>query len=328
MGQRHLRALSLVPNTELVAVADCRPEALAANDLKGAHSYIDAQRMLTDLRPDLVIVATNGPSHRSLVLAAMESGVRDILCEKPIACSIAEAEDMILASRKYRCALAVNHGRRHIPAYRWLRDRLKSGAWGQLRSMRSSWPGIGLGCAATHMIDLWRFLGGEHLDTVYGWVDHARGTNPRGAQFYDPGGMIVATSSSGTRYVHEQTEDGAGPGTFVIDTTGAEIRIDESDETVSVLLRDPSVKPGPGRPPKYSAVVVPSDAPLVIDVVGLSAQTLRELTQESELTCVAEHGLHSLEVIVGAYLSHDRGHSAVTLPLTDLDSKAKWLPIT
>jgi predicted dehydrogenase len=328
MGRRHLQTLPLVPNAELVGVADSRPEALTAAGLNGARSFTDAQRMLTDLRPDVVIVATNGPSHHALVLAAMRAGARGVLCEKPFACSLAEAEEMVLASQENGCSLAVNHCRRHVPAYRWLRERLQSGEWGQLRSMRASWPGIGLGCSATHMIDLWRFLGGEHLDAVYGWVDPVRGTNPRGAEFSDPGGMIVVTSSSGARYVHEQTEDGAGPGTFVIDTTGAEIRIDEREGTVAVLARDLSVKPGPGRPPKYDVAPLPAEAPLVIDIVRLSAETLRELVEERELTCPAEHGLHSLEVVVATYLSHDRGHARVALPLTDPESKAKWLPIT
>lgn len=328
MGRRHLLALPLVASAELTAVADSRPEALAAANLDGARTYTDAGRMLSEVQPEVVIVATSGPSHHPLVLAAMKSGARGILCEKPFACSVAEAEEMILASREHGCALVVNHCRRFVLAYRWLSRRLQSGEWGQLRAMRSSWPGIGLGCSATHMIDLWRFLGGERLDTVYGWVDPVRGNNPRGAEFRDPGGMLVATSSAGTRYVHEQTEDGAGPGTFVIETTGAEIRIDERQGTVCILARDLSVKPGPGRPPKYDAVALPADAPLAIDIVALSAEALRELTEERELTCPAEHGLRSLEVVVAAHLSQDRRHAAVDLPLSDPESRAKWLPIT
>jgi predicted dehydrogenase len=328
MGRRHLQALSLVEDTELVAVADTSLQALAADGLQSVLSYTDAHTMLADVQPEIVIVATNGPSHHELVLSAIAAGARGILCEKPIACSAAEAEEMVLAGREHQCALAVNYCRRHVPAYRWLRERLKSGEWGQLRSMRGSWPGIGLGCTATHMTDLWRFLSGEEMDTVFGWIDPVRGPNPRGADFCDPGGMIVATCASGTRYVHEQTEDGAGPGMFVIDTTGMEVRVDERAGSVSVLARDWSVKPGPGRSAKYDVVRPPADAPLAVDIVRFSAETLRELVAGRTLTCDAEDGLRSLEVIVAAHLSHDRGHAPVTLPLSDFGSKAKWLPIT
>jgi predicted dehydrogenase len=328
MGQRHLQAVRQVENADLVAVADVRAEALAAADLSGKRAYTDVQRMLTEVRPDVVIVATNAPSHHELVLSAIALGARGVLCEKPLACSVAEAEEIILASQTHECAVGVNFCRRHVPGYRWLAERLQSGQWGQLRSMQGTWPGIGLGCTATHMIDLWHFLGGEKLTAVFGWIDPVRGPNPRGQEFRDPGGMILCTSAAGTRYVHEQIEDGAGPGTLAIETTTAEVLVSEYARSVAILVRDPSVKPGPGRPPKYDAVELPSKAPLALDIVRLSAETLRELVEERELTCDAEDGLRSLEVIVCAHLSHDNGNVPVTLPFTDLDSKAKWLPIT
>jgi predicted dehydrogenase len=328
MGRRYVEALRLVDSVELTAAADTRPKALSGAALNGIGFYTDALTMLAEIQADVVIVATNGPSHHSLVLAAIAAGAQSILCEKPLACSLLEAEEMIRTASEQGCKLAVNHGRRHVPAYRWLAQQLQSGQWGELRSIRSSCPGIGLGCIATHMIDLWRFLGGEELHTVFGWVDPVRGPNPRGAEFSDPGGMIVATSASGTRYVHEQTEDGAGPGALVIETTAAQIDVDEYNRSVSILQRDLSVKPGPGRPPKYNPVLLPADAPLLIDIVRLSADTLRELVGQSLPTCAAEHGLRSLEVVVAAHLSNDRGHAPIVLPLRDPESKAKWLPIT
>ena len=328
MGLRHLQAVRLVEHVQLVALVDARPEALAAAKVDSIPTYSDANRMLADMCPDTIIVATNGPSHCALVLAAVAAGAQNILCEKPIACSIAEAEEMIRAAHERGCALAVNHSRRHVPAYAWLARRLQSGEWGQLRSILSSWPGVGLGCNATHMIDLWSFLGGETLNTVFGWVDPIRGPNPRGPEYQDPGGMVVATSALGTRYVHEQIEDGAGPRTLTIETTCAQIRVDERIGSIEVLARDASVRPGPGRPPKYDVVPLPTEASLNLDIVHLSAEILRELVEEREITCTAEHGLRSLEVIVGAHLSDRHGHGPVVLPITDADAKAIRLPIT
>ena len=328
MGRRYIEALRLLDNVELTAVADTRPEALSGASLNRVGFYTDGLTMLAEIQADVVIVATNGPSHHPLVLAAVAAGAYAVLCEKPMACSVAEAEEMIRRASEQGCKLAVNHGRRHVPAYRWLAQQLQSGQWGGLRSIRSSCPGIGLGCLAKHMIDLWRFLGGEELHTILGWVDPVRGPNPRGAEFSDPGGMIVATSASGTRYIHEQTEDGAGPGTMVIETTKVQIEVDEYARSVDILVRDLSVKPGPGRPPKYDAVMLPAEMPLDLDIVSHSADALRELVEERELTCAAEHGLRSLEVVVAAHLSSDRGHVPVALPFTDPESKAKWLPIT
>jgi len=328
MGQRHLLAARQVEGAELVAVADARPTALEKVVLNGARAYTDGQLLLKEMRPEVVIVATNAPSHHLFVLSAIAIGARGVLCEKPVACSISEAEEIKLASQKSGCAVGVNFGRRHVPAYRWLSERLQSGQWGQLRSMQSIWPGIGLGCNATHMIDIWRFLGGEELTEVSGWIDPVRGHNPRGNEFCDPGGTILCTSATGARYVHHQIEDGAGPGTFTIETTAAEILVSEFASSVSIMERDLSMKPGPGRPPKYDPLELPPGGAMSLDIVQLSAETLRELVEEQELTCDVLDGLRSLEVVVGAYLSHERGHEPVTLPLTDIESKAKWLPIT
>jgi predicted dehydrogenase len=328
MGRRHIAVVRRVEGAELAAVVDVRPEAIAAAELPGIPAYANARTMLAEVRPDIVIVATTAPSHHPLVLAAAKAGVRGIFCEKPMACSVAEAEEMIEAARAYGCALAVNHGRRRVRAYRWLAERLQSGAWGKLRAMYSGWPGIGLGCTATHLIDLWRFLGGEQLQSVFGWVDAVRGPNPRGAEFRDPGGMVVAVSSSGARYVHQQTEDGAGPGLMVIDTTGAQIVVDEQTLTMSILARDWSVPRGPGRPPKYDPVLLPPDAPFDFDVLALPAEMLRELVEERELSCTGEDGLRSLEIVAGAYVSERRGHAAVSLPIEDAEGRNTWLPMT
>src|ERR1700719_2712616 len=238
MGRRHVQALRLVDDVELVAVSDTNSQALASADLNGARVYSDAQTMLDEVRPDMVIVATNGPSHHRLVLAAVDAGARSILCEKPIACSITDAEEMIAVAREHGCALAVNHWRRHVPAYNWLSQRLKSGEWGQLRCVQGTAPGIGLGCLATHIVDLWRFLGGEDLNSVFGWIDPVRGPNPRGPEYVDQAGLVLGISASGTRYVHGQVEDGGGPGSMVIETTGAQIVIDERFGSVGLTVRD------------------------------------------------------------------------------------------
>lgn len=328
MGRRYVQALGLIENAKLVAFADKREEALANAGAVEAKPYLDALVMMREVRPEIVVVASNGPSHHSLVLGAIEAGARGILCEKPMSCSVAEAEEMIACAREHGCSLAVNFWKRHEPGYQWLADRIQSGEYGQLRSIRTSWPGIGLGCRATHAVDLWRFFSGEEVSTVFGWVDPVRGPNPRGAEFCDPGGMVVATSASGARYIHEQTEDGAGPGVFIIETTGAQLVLDDFTRSVAILVRDLSVKPGPNRPPKYDAVQLPADAPVVNDMIRFTAASLSELVDGRELTCGAEHGLRSLEIVVGAHISHESGHAPVALPFTDSESKAKWLPIT
>ncbi len=329
MGKRHAAAVGRVPGLALVAVADRRPEALASEGIAPEVArYDDALRLLGELRPELVVVATNAPSHPALVVAAVAQGARAVLCEKPVACSLAQARTMEDACRAGGVRLAVNHCRRHVSAYEWVRDRIASGHWGALRGVRMACPGIGLGCLATHFIDLAAFLSGQRFARVTGWVDPERGANPRGAEFHDPGGLIVAEGDGGARFVFHQIEDASGPTSIVLDLTLARVVVEEREGRVSVIRRDPSVKPGPGRPPKFDEEAPPQDQPLKLDIVEMTSAVLAELAGEGRLTCAAEHGYRSLEVVVGAHLSHGRGNVPVELPLVDEKDLAMELAIT
>jgi predicted dehydrogenase len=329
MGVRHIAAVGKVPDLELVAVCDSRAEAIEKAGLDArVGRFLRADDLLSEARPDLVILSTTAPSHHALTRAALQSGVRRILCEKPVACSLEQARDMLDRAAACGAVLAVNHCRRHVPAYQWLAGKIRSGEWGALRGVRSACPGIGLGCLATHFIDLLRFLGGEDFVEVFGWVDPEKGANPRGACFHDPGGLIVATGASGARYVHHQIEDAAGPYSLTLDLTSARVSVEEREGKISVIWRDPSVKPGPGRPPRFESIACPDEAPLRLDLVEMTAGVLRDLVRGTDLACAGEHGYKSLEVVVAAYGSSAAGHRAVSLPLAEPDLLSKELPIT
>ena len=143
MGRRHLRAVSQVPALELVAIADRRPESLeAAGVSPGVLRGVDPFSVLQAARPDLVVIATHAPSHHVLTQAALDAGARRVLCEKPMASSVAEADAMVEAARAKGARLAVNHGRRAEPLYRWVAAQIRSGDWGALRSVRIACPGM------------------------------------------------------------------------------------------------------------------------------------------------------------------------------------------
>lgn len=329
MGRRHVAALQRVAGVELVGVCDAREEALAWEGVPASAARLpSAAVLLAALHPELVVVATTAPSHGELVVAAARGGARAVLCEKPMATSLAAARAMMAACRESGTVLAVNHCRRHVPAYRWLAAQIASGRWGQIRGVRMGIPGIGLGCLGTHFLDLMRMLSGEEFVAVSGWVDPERGANPRGAHFHDPGGLVVAQGRAGTRFVLHQIEDGAGPGSIALDLTGARVVIEERSRAVHILWRDTSTPTGQGRPPRFEEVALPEEHPLELDIVALTAEVIGELVAGQVPTCAAEHGYASLEAVVATYLSHEQGHLPVALPLSGEGVLARELAIT
>jgi predicted dehydrogenase len=193
-------------------------------------------------------------------------------------------------------------------------------------------PGIGLGCNATHSFDAIRFLTGRDVRRVTGWVDPPIGANPRGAQFVDPGGMVVmemeqgADDKSGLRAVVAQIEDGAGPTAVEIDLTAARVRLDEKTGQVEIWERDTSVKPGPGRPAVFRQAEPPAGVTAKVDIHAGLRDLLANLISNEPLNAV--HGRASIEVLMAAYLSARRGNTPVAVPSKDAELRELCLPIT
>ena len=329
MGLRHVEALQLLVNLDLVAVCDLRPEAMKAPSIpESVQRHATADSLFYGGPYDLVLIATTAPSHKDMVLKAIDSGCPRILCEKPIACSLEDASDMVEAARTQGVRFSVNHARRFIPEYEWLSQQIQAGEWGALCSISASIPGIGLGCLGTHIVDLMRFLSGDEFDYVTGWVDRAEGPNPRGEEYIDPGGLVIGESARGSRFIYNQMESAAGPAHILIDLVDGRISIEEWNGRIEILALNRT--PGLGGP-RYSPSAAPSLEHFKPNVVHATAALIQSFVDHrggGEFSCDAINGLRSLEVVVAAYASHDAAHRRVALPLSDSAVRKRRLPVT
>lgn len=323
-GQRILKAIAGVPTLSLVSAVD-RDSTVLEGLGDSVRRYTRLEDALGD-DLDLLCIATNGPSHAPLALAAIEAGVRHVFVEKPMACSVAECEAMLDAAARQGARIAVDHPRRYSPAYRFLRDGIREGAWGQLRAIHVQRPGIGLGCLATHSYDLIRFLSDREVVRVTGWVDPPVRPNPRGEDFIDPGGMSVLELEGGGRATVVQIEDGAGPMSVQIDLTSARIRLCEKSPRLEIIERDHSVKKRPGVPAAYDVQIAPEGHDGSRSLVGEITSLLADFVDGSEEVSGAV-GLASIEILVATYESHDHGNQPIELPLSE-SARERWLPVT
>ena len=114
LGRYHARILSALPGVDLVAVVDKnRPRAEEVASASGA-SAVDHPRELLG-RVDAVTIAVPTEAHRDIALPFLLSGI-PVLVEKPIARSLAEADDMIEAAARAKVPLAVGQTERFNPA--------------------------------------------------------------------------------------------------------------------------------------------------------------------------------------------------------------------
>lgn len=116
-GETAAAGLAAAPSVDFRAVADLREDRLAAaEEAHGVATYADAERMFEDADVDAVMVVTRADIHAPVSIAAMEAGL-DVLCEKPLAESVADAREMVAAARRTGQRGAVHFQNRYDPLY-------------------------------------------------------------------------------------------------------------------------------------------------------------------------------------------------------------------
>jgi len=114
LGKHHARILSTLPGVTLVAAVDPIVErAQAAAAAAGAEALSDASSLLG--RVDAVVVAVPTAQHLAVARPFLERGVH-VLVEKPMASSLAEADEMIALAKSTGACLAVGQTERFNPA--------------------------------------------------------------------------------------------------------------------------------------------------------------------------------------------------------------------
>lgn len=131
----HLPALAVIPEIRVVALADMDAARLGrVGDLLGIDArrrYADYRRLLDDREVEAVSVSTPPGSHRPIVVAAASAG-KHVICEKPMATTVADADAMIEAARRQRVQLSVHHNYLWFPENRTAHRLVRQGRLGQL----------------------------------------------------------------------------------------------------------------------------------------------------------------------------------------------------
>lgn len=162
IAREHGRGWSECERTRIAAIADSHPQALEeyGNQFGVEKRYLDYRQMLDEEHFDIVSVCSWDPLHAEMTIAAAARRPRVILCEKPMACSLGEAEAMIVACQRNNVKLAVGHQRRFYSSWQEARRLLRDGAIGQPRRL---WTGVtgGMMNTGTHSVDFQLFVLGE-----------------------------------------------------------------------------------------------------------------------------------------------------------------------
>lgn len=136
-----LRAAAEAGLAELVGVCDVDPARAQAAALPyGVPASASLDELLERTRPQVVTVATLPSSHRDLTLQALAAGCH-VLCEKPVAMNLAEAEEMVAAAERTGRLLSICFEYRYWDESAYLRERIAAGHFGHIHAVRT-WGGM------------------------------------------------------------------------------------------------------------------------------------------------------------------------------------------
>lgn len=139
MGQNHIKAYGLLEDVvEIAALCDFNAERLqsAAQDWPAARTAADCAALLGPADLDLVSVCTMPQTHCEITVAALEAGA-NVLCEKPFAMDLAQADQMLDAAQLAGRHIQVGTNMRHMRDAGILRNLVASGAVGRPAYIRA-----------------------------------------------------------------------------------------------------------------------------------------------------------------------------------------------
>lgn len=130
-----IRAMEQAPFLEITAGCDVRPQALAAfRERYGGRTYESVEALCRDPNIDAVWIASPNALHREHTVTAARNG-KHVVIEKPMAVTLAEAEEMVDAADRYGIKLLCGHTASLMAGFRAMRSLITSGELGAVRAI-------------------------------------------------------------------------------------------------------------------------------------------------------------------------------------------------
>lgn len=213
---RHLLEYSQHPDVEIIAVCDIVEERVeAVAEQYGAKVYTDYAHLLAEEKPDVVSVCLPNYLHAPVSIAALEAGAH-VLCEKPMATSLEEADQMIEAAEKHDRKLMIGHNQRFVASHEKAKALIANGDIGKVYSFRTTFGHGGpegwsidgadswffkkeeafigaMGDLGVHKADLIRYLLDDEMEDVAAFIE----TSAKDNASVDDNAVFILRSEKG-----------------------------------------------------------------------------------------------------------------------------------
>jgi predicted dehydrogenase len=315
IGHAHAQGYVANPEVELRAVVD--PVEAARRQFQDEYgvpeAYASMEEMLAAGRPDMVSVCAWHRLHAPMTIAAAEAGVPAVICEKPMATSMAEVDAMMAACDRAGTKLVVSHQRRFTPGWERARELVAAGVLGDVHTGHGR-GAQGLLNVGTHVIDGLLFIIGEPEPRwVMGAVERETERFERDTPIEDRCMVLVELAGGAQLFVESDLPTArrmVGPEQGItLRITGSAGMVEASEHRCRAFTADS----------QGWRVEFTSDD---VDTIGgrANARQVRELIRwlegGPEHRCSARRARWTTEIMMAAYESARR-HRVVLLPVEE-----------
>jgi predicted dehydrogenase len=320
MPRSHAAAFYRHPQMELVAVCDIRQEMLDSfkqsweDVMPDVHYYTNYKEMLEAENLDIVSVVTPDHLHGDItVTAANHPGVKAILCEKPIATTLADADRMIAACEANNVLLSIEHTRRWSPTFNKARDMIRGGELGALRTVVANLfsPRSMLFRNGTHLIDMIVFFAESDPSWVFAELEEGFDYF---THYMSDGGHDPATDPAVNAYIRFENGVRAYYNSVKVPMAGSQFELTCENGRIEVSDRGLTVIRGASHY-EWAAAIVPAEDYMYSYQLGAVAELAHVLEHGGDLASPAHEARKTLEIMLAMLKSHEYGNARVNLPM-------------
>ncbi len=323
MPHSHVAAYRHVAGTEPVAVCDIVPEKLDdfhrtwSDVLPDVRGYTDYREMLAREELDVISVATPDDRHAQIVVDAVDAGVRGIVCEKPIASTLADADRMIAAVEAAGVPMLVDHTRRWMFPWVQVAEVIASGEIGDVQRIvaNQGGPRAMLFRNGTHMFDTILWFAGGTPTAVYaiaeaGFEDYPPRYASDGGHDpdTDPAMSVVVEFDNGVRAFWNMCK--TMPQVFSLEVLGTAgiARVDDSGNASVVVKNGGDFQQRSLPRPQYT----------LGHIAGCVEEMVQLIHHGGQPSMDGRTSRQVVEVLLAALHSQHAGNARITLPITDV----------
>jgi predicted dehydrogenase len=304
----HMACYREVDEVEVVAGAD--PFDAQRDDFRARwgveNLYADYREMLEKEQLDIVSVATSAKPRPAIVNEVAKHPVKLIFAEKPLATSLAEADEMVALCNARGIKLAVGCTRRWDAWWTMARSIIASGQIGQLLQINAM-GNAGISHNGSHMIDLIRFLAGnEPIDWVFGEAE----SDEAAASDDDLRMTGYLAFRNGVRCFLRTWPSGAASD-WTVDIVGETGTLRATANGGDIEWWQVVEKGAPVHRP------IPRPQRIFSPGVNAVRDFIAAIETGKKPECAGEDGVAALEVAIALRESHRQGGRKIALPLTD-----------